>query len=152
MKLWTIQTDPACQSMQQHGYLRGQRTHADRDFLPAYDWMATQMRDRIGQPPTRRVSVPIWAWQQYDGAHGKRPDLRSSGHLPTGTRGYRIAFTIPDADVLLSDFELWHYALNYWYLPSSESDAETFDTRHQNLRCSWSNPPSDQRVDSAIKT
>lgn len=151
MKLWTIQTDPAWLSMQQRGYLRGQRTRADRDFLPAYDWMATQMLDRIGQPPSPRVSVPIWAWQQYDGVHRRRPDLRSSGHLPTGTLGYRIGFTIPDDLVLLSDFGLWHYALNYWYLASSESDAEAFHTRYQDLRCSWSNPPDDPHVDSVIQ-
>lgn len=151
MKLWTIQTVPAWESMQQRGHLRGQRSHADSDFLPAYDWMAAQMRERIGQPPSTRISVPIWAWQQYDGIHRKRPDLRSSGHLPAGTRGYRIGFTVPDSCVLLSDFELWHYALNYWYLASSEPDAEMFDKRHENLRCSWSNPPPDQRVNSAIK-
>ena len=151
MKLWTIQTAPAWDLMQQRGCLRGQRSHVDRDFLPAYDWIADQMRERIGKPSSACISIPIWAWQQYDGIRRKRPDLRSSGHLPTGTRGYRIGFTIADASVLLSDFELWHYALNYWYLPTSESDAEAFDTCHQNLRCSWSNPPPDQRVNSAIK-
>ena len=151
MKLWTIQTDLAWRSMQGRGYLRGQRTHADRDFLPAYDWMAAQMRDRIGQPPSRRVSVPIWAWHQYDGIHRQRPDLRSSGHLPTGTRGVRIAFTIPDNRALLSDFELWHYTLNFWYLASSESYAEAFAQRHQNPRHSWSNPPTDHAINSAIK-
>ncbi|MCA9038213.1 MAG: DUF3841 domain-containing protein, partial [Planctomycetaceae bacterium] len=151
MKLWTIQTVPAWQSLQEHGYLRGQRRHADRDFLPAYDWIATQMRQRIGQPPSAHISVPIWAWHQYDGIHRKRPDLRSSGYLPTGTRGYRIGFTIPDSCVLLSDFELWHYALDYWYLASSESDAEAFGLLNQNLRCSWSNPPSDHRVNSTIE-
>jgi hypothetical protein len=29
--------------------------------------------------------------------------------------------------VLLSDFELWHYVLNYWYLPKTEKDGETFE-------------------------
>lgn len=151
MKLWTIQTVPAWESMQQRGHLRCHRGHADRDFLPAYDWLAAQMCDRIGPPPSARISVPIWAWQQYDGIHRKRPDLRSSGHLPTGTRGYRIGFTIPDTCVLLSDFELWHHALNHSYLASSESDAEMFEARHQHIGCSWSNPSPDPHVNSAIK-
>ena len=151
MKLWTIQTQRALQCLRKHGYLRGQRTFADRDFLAAYDWMAVQMRDRIGRPPSTRVSIPIWAWQQYDGIHKKRPDLRRSGHLPVGTRGYRIGFAVPENRVLLSDFELWHYALNYWYLASSESDAESFEKQYPNLRCSWSTPPTDQQINSAIK-
>ena len=151
MELWTIQSGPAWESMQQRGYLRGQRSHADRDFLPAYDWIADQMRERIGQPPSARTSVPIWAWQQYDGIHRKRPDLRSSGHLPVGTRGYRIGFTAPDELVLLSDFELWHYALNYWYLATSELDAEAFNSKYSNLRCSWVSPPTSRQVDSTIK-
>jgi hypothetical protein len=29
--------------------------------------------------------------------------------------------------VLLSDFELWHYVLNYWYLPTSNKDETRFD-------------------------
>jgi hypothetical protein len=35
---------------------------------------------------------------------------------------------------LLSDFELWHYVLNYWYLPGSQVSADEFErtlaTRH----------------------
>ena len=151
MKLWTIQTQPALQCLRQRGYLRCQRTYADRDYLAAYDWMAAQMRDRIGRPPSTRISIPIWAWKQYDGTHKKRPDLRRSGHLPSGTHGYRIGFTVPDNRVLLSDFQLWHFALNYSYLASSELDAETFDAKHPNLRCSWFAPPNDRQIDSAIK-
>lgn len=29
--------------------------------------------------------------------------------------------------MLLSDFELWHYVLNYWYLPHSNEDEARFD-------------------------
>jgi hypothetical protein len=27
----------------------------------------------------------------------------------------------------LSDFDLWHYVLNYWYLPESEAEGEEFE-------------------------
>lgn len=56
-----------------------------------------------------------------------RPDLRSSGHFRKGTRGVRIEFEIPDDQVLLSDFESWHYVLNYWYLARSEAEDKAFD-------------------------
>ncbi len=39
----------------------------------------------------------------------------------------RIEFEVNDRLVLLSDFELWHYVLNYWYLPKSLRDADDFE-------------------------
>lgn len=61
----------------------------------------------------------------------KKPDLRSSGHLEKGKIGYRIEIQKNKNEVLLSDFELWHYVLNNWYLPESEEDSKAFDKRIQ---------------------
>ncbi|MEL6110217.1 MAG: DUF3841 domain-containing protein, partial [Planctomycetota bacterium] len=61
LTLWTIQTPSAWESLQRLGVLRARRRLADRYFLPAYDWMAAQMRERIGPPKSSRVSVPLWA-------------------------------------------------------------------------------------------
>ena len=55
------------------------------------------------------------------------PDLRSSGHLQSGTLGIRLELQVDPTDVLLSDFDLWHYVLNYWYLPSSAKDGDKFE-------------------------
>lgn len=150
VQLWTIQTEAAWQSLNHHGHLRCRDEDADRDFLPAYLWMASQMNARIGTPPSG-VSFPIWAWCQYDGERRKRPDLRSFGHLPTGTCGYRVEFTLGDDAVLLSDFELWHYVLIYWYLPKSEKDADDFERRQGTLRCSWDHPAKDPLIDRQIR-
>ena len=57
-----------------------------------------------------------------------KPDLRSSGHLLKGERGVRIEFRVSDRLILLSDFDLWHYVLNYWYLPESQKDDEAFES------------------------
>ncbi|PQO47904.1 hypothetical protein C5Y93_02375 [Blastopirellula marina] len=152
MELWTIQTEPAWRSLQERGYLRATRAHADRDLLPAYDWMAAQMKERIGPPRSSKSSVPLWAWQQYDGIERRRPDLRRAWHLPRGTHGVRVGFEIPDDQVLLSDFQSWHYVLNYSYLATSESDAEAFDARFPEfLCCSWSNPSDDPCVRSLVE-
>lgn len=59
------------------------------------------------------------------------PDLRASGHLPSGTVGVRLELDVDPDDVLLSDFELWHYVLNYWYLPRSLSDGNRFERKLQ---------------------
>jgi hypothetical protein len=64
----------------------------------------------------------VWAWFQYENERQRRPDLRSGGHLSAGTSGVLIELSVPDREVLLSDFDLWHYALNRWYLPATLRD------------------------------
>jgi len=86
------------------------------------------MEMRLG-PRTHDDQMPVWVWRQWDGARRSRPDLRSRGHLPTGTQGVRIEVELDEGRVLLSDFELWHYALNYWYLPTSVRDGREFDRK-----------------------
>ena len=73
-------------------------------------------------------SFPLWAWYQWQSASKKRPDLRFSAHLPSGETGVLIEFLAEADEVLLSDFELWHYVLNYLYLPSSTRDEARFDS------------------------
>jgi hypothetical protein len=80
------------------------------------------MRRRVGDPPTG-VKSPIWAWFQYENARRKRPDLRRSAHLPSGTCGVLLELDLSEDQVLLSDFELWHYVLNRWYLPQTSAEA-----------------------------
>jgi hypothetical protein len=88
--------------------------------------MKSQMRQRLGKPPFEDC-YPIWAWFQWQGCDKKRPDLRFSGHIPSRETGVLIEFHAEESKVLLSDFELWHYVLNYWYLPYSIEDEARFD-------------------------
>ena len=60
-------------------------------FLDAYRWMTKQMEHRI-ESESETMSLPLWAWYQWDGIERRKPDLRSSGHLPKGQRGVRIEF------------------------------------------------------------
>jgi hypothetical protein len=55
------------------------------------------------------------------------PDLRTSGFFEKGIPGVRLECDVPEDRVLLSDFELWHYVLNYWYLPDSLKDGDRFN-------------------------
>ncbi len=126
MILWTIQPYQAWEHLQEAKHLRPARQFIDQHVLPAYEWMVSQMEKRIGRRPTS-TAFPLWAWYQADGACRRRPDLRHGGHLPPGTRGIRLEFEIAGDLVLLSDFELWHYALNYWYLPESLADGTRFE-------------------------
>jgi hypothetical protein len=138
MQAWTIQTPQVMSALSSGCPWRASQTSIPRPWLPAYRWMSREMRDRLGasQSPGQ---MPIWLWCQWRGAARPRPDLRARGHLPAGTPGVRIELELDDASVLRSDFELWHYALNGWYLPRSLADERDFDAHPDRRRIapSW---------------
>ena len=119
MILWTIQMAEALDRLERKGRLEADWRRVEKSWLPAFRWMAQQMTLRLG---IRQRRPPVWAWHSYLGARKRRPDLRSSGHLPRGATGVRIEFDAPEGLVLLSDFDMWHCALNNWYLALSDSE------------------------------
>jgi hypothetical protein len=128
MILWSILTEKAWQQLQRNGRLRAERRHLIKEYLGSYRWMAEQMIRRLPVSRPSHDTMPLWAWYQWEGKR-KKPDLRTGGHLPTGDRGVRIEFLLEDNEVLLSDFDLWHYVLNYWYLPTSEREGRSFEKK-----------------------
>ena len=126
MILWTIQTEEAWTQLEKCGRITGTIDHIDQSWISSYRWMTDRMKERVGNPPFENA-FPVWAWYQWENTERKRPDLRSAGHLPKHEKGVRIEFHCNQNATLLSDFELWHYVLNYWYLPSSIADGERFE-------------------------
>jgi len=127
MILWTIQTERAWSELQNRGILRTSRENmSEESWLLPYKWMVEQMKIRIGFPPAEWC-FPLWAWYQWEGKKRRKPDLRAGGHLGKGEKGVRIEFECSERAALLSDFDLWHYVLNYWYLAESEHEAEVFE-------------------------
>jgi hypothetical protein len=127
MILWTIQKEKAWERLQRRGYLIATIENImEESWVSAYRWMADQMKKRLGPPPYADC-FPVWTWYQWESAKRKCPDLRAGGHLSKNERGVRIEFECHENAALLSDFELWHYVLNYWYLPESEADGEAFE-------------------------
>ena len=103
--------------------------------------MQSEMGRRVGAPPSG-VRYPIWAWLQYENVRKFRPDLRRAGHLPAGSQGVLVEFHAAEEDVLLSDFDLWHYVLNRWYLPRQSSEvigveSTPYVTSERRLTRSW---------------
>ena len=123
MRLWTIQSMAAWELLQREQVLVAAPRYIDEDFIEPYTWLTKQMEYRLR---SKSDSWPLWAWYQWNGINRPKPDLRSIGHLPKGERGVRIEFEQSDDGVLLSDFVLWHYVLNYWYLPETEADSDAF--------------------------
>jgi hypothetical protein len=100
-----------------------------QEFLGPYAWMARQMERRLKTPRPSKDALPIWAWYQWEGVNRRRPDLRAGGYLSKAERGVRVELEVADDRVLLSDFDLWHYVLNYWYLPTTEKDGKAFEEK-----------------------
>ena len=73
--------------------------------------------------------------------------------MPRTERGVRIEFEIDGAFVLLSDFELWHYVLNYWYLPPSSAEGQAFEAElaEHGLDFHRTKPLADPVFDKAIR-
>jgi hypothetical protein len=126
MKLWTIQPLEFYNKLISDGEIHSSEKYAESDFNDAYKWIIKQMENRIGQRPNKN-NYPIWAWYQYNNVKSKRPDLRTSGFLPKGTKGVRIEFEKPENKILLSDFNLWHFVLNYWHIADNERQEFEFD-------------------------
>jgi len=149
--LWTIQTEKAWQVLQDKGILRTKSKFVEHDRITdngystrkAYQWLSSEMFHRIGPAPAN-IKYPLWAWYQWNWDKNI-PDLRSH-HLLKGEKGVRIKFEVDDDKVLLSDFDAWHFVLNYWYLPSSKKDGDSFDAElkqkpllcfHDRIKKSW---------------
>ncbi|MGH1383341.1 DUF3841 domain-containing protein [Kordia sp.] len=127
VKLWTIQDERGWNELQTKGIYTGKKEFILPEFIKGYDWLRMQMEQRIGKPESLE-QYPVWAWYQSIDSKRKRPDLRASGHLPSGEIGYRIEFEKEEKEILLSDFVLWHWPLCYHdYIAGSEKEAISFD-------------------------
>lgn len=132
LTLWTVQPIKWYEKLLQERVIFGRKDLSDwyKDddvgFIKAYDWLVVQMEKRISPKPFENA-LPIWAWYHYLNVDKKRPDLRSSGFLPKGQKGVRIEFRKKESEILLSDFDLWHCVLNYFFITDNEKEDAEFD-------------------------
>ncbi len=128
VRLWTIQPWEVWEEFQSKGILRGDGRRVDPEFRFAYKWMMGQMKKRL---PDYTGRYPIWVWCY------PKPDLRRNGYLPAKRSGVRIECLIPQARVLLSDFDTWHCVLNPDYIGLSQGEEEVWQERL--LQMEWRN-------------
>lgn len=136
MILWTIQNAIVYEKMNQTGVLRADKEYiVDDFFLDSYLWMSGQVKKRISNPPNG-VTLPVWAWYQWEGKR-KRPDMRVHGRN-WGEKGAPIVLLtidVPENQVLLSDFDSWHYVLNN--LEIADPDDEEAESSKEKKQHSW---------------
>ena len=127
MRLWTVQPAEVWEILKEQGYFICEPEKSDYlstewGFKKSYDWLVNQMDMRIGKRP-KGVSYPIWAWHTRDWQH-KKPDLRNIGLGNKGEKSVCIEIEIPDNEVLLHDYDAWHYVLNNWWYDGSFSERD----------------------------
>jgi hypothetical protein len=127
MLIWHIGLESKFRELVSRGRLVRDLSDVPEDFASAYGWMRQQMIDRLGLRSDDSIGWPLWSWQQYHNDRRKMPDLRNAGNLPRGTKGVRLWIEKDESEILLSDFELWHYVLSNWYLPTSMRDMDRFE-------------------------
>lgn len=99
--------------------LINERQLNSHDFKNAYSWIAEQMARKIGSPP-KGVKFPVWVWYKQNYAH-RHPDFRSYWEYDEQVC---LELNIPEEQLLLSDFDNWHFVLNNLYLNDAESYEE----------------------------
>ena len=128
MRVWTIQPIEVWNELNSKGYFicdpnkADYITDKDWNFKKSYDWLVKAMEKRIGKRPLG-VSYPIWAWHTRDWKH-KKPDLRNVGLAKKGEKCVCIEVEIPDNQVVLTDYDAWHYVLNDWFFDNSKNEDE----------------------------
>lgn len=134
MTLWTIQNIGQYNNLLQEGYISGNSEYIYPLFSEGYKWMIDQMHKRLSNKPNSS-SHPIWAWYQFENSKKKKPDLRYKGIAgEKGEEFVLLDINKDETEVLLSDFDLWHFPLSYQsYIGDSEEDTLLFEQELTNL-------------------
>lgn len=134
MILWTIQPYNLWEDFQKEKifYTKKPLHLYDKEWSTfewrmSYAWMIVQMRKRIGPAP-KGIKWPVWAWFQYLDSTKRKPDLRYS-EFKKHEKSVRIEIEIPDDEVLLSDYSLWHLPLNKGPIYKTMKEDKDFDRR-----------------------
>ena len=112
MRLWTTQEIGFVDDLMANGFAYCKVvSEMALDYGFAYDWMAEQMKQRIGMPPLPEIKLPVWAWYQYRSKKQRKP-TKSKYANSDDTPCKMMELDVPDNEVLLSDFSLWNIPLN----------------------------------------
>lgn len=115
MRIYSFQTED-----QYKNYLKNNIIIADPNkvmFPKSYKWLTSQLNLKIENPNNRLC--PMWGWFQY--GEKIEPTTKEYDLLEKGTIGYKFTLEIPDNEVVLSDFDLWHFVLNNWPIFEDEN-------------------------------
>jgi hypothetical protein len=118
MILWTIQSVEVYKEILNKGYYTCKKNNPniDKDYIRAYEYISKYMKNKIYSKSTENL-YPIWAWYKCNGKN-KKPDLKELGYKGRKKEYVCLEIEKNDADVVLSDFDLWHFVLWNEYYPN----------------------------------
>lgn len=130
MLLWTIQPLEVLEILDTKGVFTCDETSKsfNNDLKDSYDWLVKKM-DEKGIVHPKELHYPIWAWHTMDWKHEKL-DLTKDWYDEEGAKRVCLEIEIPDNEVLLSDFNLWHFVLNKSWIDDSTNEVE-YDKMHE---------------------
>lgn len=97
--------------------------------LISYGWVCDQLQRRGLARPADDV-YPVWAYYRWYFGNSPTPDLRTEQAKAVASLERMVMMTleVPDAEVMLLDYEDWHLCLNYSYLGTMR-DGDDFERR-----------------------
>ena len=123
MKVYTIQRVAFYEELMRDGIVYcNLESHWCQDCRVQYDWMANQMRKRIGEPPFPEIKYPVWVWLQYNSRKDPVPPMSPKDIHPEENEAVMLELEVPDDEVLLSDLDLWLLPLNSWSISGKRED------------------------------
>jgi len=127
MKFWTLQPIRVIEILETKGEFVCDISKSEYcneyEFIKAYNWMASKMDGHGILRPEKEINFPIWAWHTRNWKQ-KGPDFRCTGLGRRGERMVCIELEIPNFQVLLSDYNLWHFVLNDMWIDESRCEEE----------------------------
>ena len=148
LRLYTVQPTSMVRTLLQEGRLLAKPEFGEEDtpwdWRSAYTWLAQQMRTRLFVAAPATAEFPFWAWHFWNGAVQPKPDLRYSSMrrwAKSTERHVLLEMAVPADGVLLSDYDAWHWVLNYWYLGAARETCRfERDLKAKGL-CFWKQKP-----------
>lgn len=102
----------------------------DEEFQRAYDWLVADTLSKRILPESKDTQYPVWAWYQWNGVKQPKPDLRYSTVRDDARERTQVLLEleIDESRVVLTDYDGWHWVLNYFYIGTSVA-SEDFERR-----------------------
>ncbi len=126
MKLFTFQNVDCLEQIEKNGFYQPLHSFHDnktfennKEFFYAYEWMKNQMLKR-GIECHENL---IWCWHSFNGYQNIDKRLKCMKNFAKKPF-IGLELELNSSRALLSDFDAWHYVLNYWHLGSEEESEE----------------------------
>lgn len=153
MLVWTMQPADALAQIERSGVFRCDPARSFNLTKPdslagPYRWLTERMRERIGAPPEGVVS-PVWAWHTWD-FERRSPEPESPAFLRRTEEKVLLTLDVPDAALVLTDFDAWQSLMLGSYVSAARTEAELerefaalealdADALDAAIRASWEN-------------